>query len=78
MRGQGTLTVAASIAATLAGRYVVGRNAACREAVAHVDRRLSGLGEVDSLSILPVVERLTAGPGFAVNPESPTSSAPTT
>jgi 7,8-dihydropterin-6-yl-methyl-4-(beta-D-ribofuranosyl)aminobenzene 5'-phosphate synthase len=33
-----------------------------------LDRRLSGLGEVESLSILPVVERLTRGPGLRGEP----------
>jgi 7,8-dihydropterin-6-yl-methyl-4-(beta-D-ribofuranosyl)aminobenzene 5'-phosphate synthase len=68
MRGQGTAAVAASLAAGLAGRYVAGRSAASRQTVTSLDRSLSGLGEVESLSILPVVERLTRGPELRGEP----------
>ena len=68
MRGQGTIAVAASVAAGLAGRYVAGRNAASRQTVTALGRRLSDLGEVESLSILPLVERLTGGPGLHGEP----------
>jgi 7,8-dihydropterin-6-yl-methyl-4-(beta-D-ribofuranosyl)aminobenzene 5'-phosphate synthase len=62
------MAVAASVAATLAGRYVVGRNAASRHTTTGLDKRLSDLGEVGSLTILPVVERLTRGPGLRGEP----------
>lgn len=68
MRPQAGLTVAASVAAVLAGRYVAGRNAASRQTVAGLDRRLTNLGEVDSLTILPVVERITGGSGLRGEP----------
>jgi len=64
MRAQGGLIAAASLATALAGRYVAGRNAATRHTVAGLDRKLTDLGEVDSLKIMPVVERLTRGPGL--------------
>ncbi len=67
MRSQG-LALAASVAAALAGRYVSGRDKASRHTVAELDSRLSSLGEVESLSILPVVERLTRGPGLHGEP----------
>ncbi|HEX6247669.1 MAG TPA: hypothetical protein VFZ64_07345 [Nocardioidaceae bacterium] len=55
---------AASAAATLAGRYVAGRNAVDREARTPLAKNLSDLGTVEQLTILPVVERLTARPGL--------------
>ena len=68
MRAHGRMAVAASVAATLAGRYVAGRNAASRRTTTGLDKRLSDLGEVESLTILPVVERLTRGPGLRGEP----------
>ena len=68
MRRQATLTVAASVAAGLAGRYVAGRNAVTRQTTATLGTRLSGLGEVESVSVLPLVERLTHGPGLRGEP----------
>lgn len=68
MLARGSLAVAASLSAALAGRYVAGRASADRHTVAGVARRLRDLGEVDSLSVLPVVERLTAGPGLRGEP----------
>jgi 7,8-dihydropterin-6-yl-methyl-4-(beta-D-ribofuranosyl)aminobenzene 5'-phosphate synthase len=68
MRTPGGLAVAASVAAGLAGRYVAGRYAASRHTVTGLERRLTDLGEVDSLTILPVVERLTRGPGLRGEP----------
>ena len=62
MRGRRSLTLAASVAAALAGRYVDGRNLAGRQTVSELDTRLAHLGEVQRLSILPVVERHTRGP----------------
>ena len=60
MRGGSTLAVTASVAAVLAGRYAAGRRAEDRQTTAELENRLTGLGEVDRLSILPLVERHTA------------------
>lgn len=68
MRGQVSLTVAASAAAALAGRYVTGRNKAGRQTVRELDTRLANLGEVERLSILPVVERHTSAAGLHGEP----------
>lgn len=68
MRAQAGLAVTASVAAALAGRYVAGRKAATRHIITGLDRRLTNLGEVDSLTILPVVERLTGGLGLRGEP----------
>lgn len=62
------LAAAASVAAALAGRYVAGRNAVSRETTRPLETRLSDLGEVERLTILPVVERLTARPGLHGEP----------
>ncbi|NMM25552.1 MAG: hypothetical protein HHJ11_19115 [Phycicoccus sp.] len=59
MPGQRSLAVVASAAAALAGRYVAGRNKAGKETIRELDTRLADLGEVERLSILPVVERHT-------------------
>jgi len=68
MRGQRGLAVAAGAAAALAGRYVVARSKADKQTVAELDTRLSDLGEVERLSILPVVERHTEGAGLLGEP----------
>ncbi len=68
MRGQRALTVAATAAGALAGRYVRGRDKVSRQTVTDLESRLSNLGEVGRLSILPVVERLTGGPGLHGEP----------
>lgn len=59
-RAAGT-TAAAGLAA-LAGRYARARAAADRNWARQVETRLTGLGEVDAVSILPLVERLTSEP----------------
>lgn len=64
MRGQVTLGMAASAAAALAVRYSAGRAKADRRGQAVLDARLSDLGDVQRLSILPLVERHTSGPGM--------------
>jgi 7,8-dihydropterin-6-yl-methyl-4-(beta-D-ribofuranosyl)aminobenzene 5'-phosphate synthase len=56
------------VAAGLAGRYAAGRNKASRDTVTGLEHRLSNLGDVESLSILPIVERLTDGPGLRGEP----------
>lgn len=58
----------ASAAAALAGRYAAGRSKATNQAVRGLERRLTDLGEVESLTILPLVERLTTGPGLRGEP----------
>lgn len=68
MRATPGLVGVASVAAALAGRYVRGRNTASMTTMRGLGRRLSDLGEVESLSILPVVERLTRGPEFQGEP----------
>lgn len=62
MRGRAGLAAVASLAAALSGRYVAGREGASRQVVAGLDKKLMNLGAVDSLTILPVVERLTRDP----------------
>ena len=54
-----SLTVAAATTAALAGRYAAGRARAGRQTVRELDTRLGNLGEVERLSILPLVERHT-------------------
>ena len=58
--------------AALAGRYVAGVARADRAWPPQAEAGLRGLGEVDEVSILPVVQRLTADGG---SPECPTWSA---
>lgn len=67
-RTPASLAAAVSPAAALAGRYVAGRNAVGRETRNLLGARLSDLGAVEQLTILPVVERLTAGPGLHGEP----------
>src|SRR4029077_12894389 len=56
----------------LAGRYAAGLARAGRSWPVQVEARLSGLGEVDGVSILPLVERLTPGGGaWAGEPGGP-------
>jgi 7,8-dihydropterin-6-yl-methyl-4-(beta-D-ribofuranosyl)aminobenzene 5'-phosphate synthase len=61
-RAAGTLAIAGL--AALAGRYARARATGDRDWARRVESRLSGLGEVDAVSILPLVERLT-GAGAA-------------
>lgn len=68
MRGQVSLTVAAGAAAALAARYVAGRDRADKETVGELGTRVSDFGEVQRLSILPLVERHTSGPGLRGEP----------
>jgi 7,8-dihydropterin-6-yl-methyl-4-(beta-D-ribofuranosyl)aminobenzene 5'-phosphate synthase len=56
------------VAATLAARYLIGRNRADKQNVRDVDVGLADLGSVERLSIVPVVERHTAGPGLKGEP----------
>src|SRR6266511_3584007 len=49
---------AVAVAGTLAARYAAGRNQAQRSWLAAVAPRLTQIGEVDWVSILPLVERL--------------------
>ncbi|HEX6497418.1 MAG TPA: MBL fold metallo-hydrolase [Micromonosporaceae bacterium] len=58
----------ASAIAGLAARYAAGVARADRSWPAEVGRMLSGLGEVDEVSILPVVERITDGDGLRGEP----------
>jgi 7,8-dihydropterin-6-yl-methyl-4-(beta-D-ribofuranosyl)aminobenzene 5'-phosphate synthase len=60
MRGDSTLAVTASVAAALAGRYAAGRRQEDKQTTADLEGRLTNLGEVSRLSILPLVERQTA------------------
>lgn len=62
------VTVAAGVAAALAGRYARGQGKADREILADLGVRLSGFGEVERLSILPLVERHTGGARFRGEP----------
>jgi 7,8-dihydropterin-6-yl-methyl-4-(beta-D-ribofuranosyl)aminobenzene 5'-phosphate synthase len=63
-----SITVAASVAAALAGRYAAGRSKADKQTTRELDTRLANLGEVERLSILPVVERHTDGPALQGEP----------
>jgi 7,8-dihydropterin-6-yl-methyl-4-(beta-D-ribofuranosyl)aminobenzene 5'-phosphate synthase len=60
MRGGSSLAVTASVAAALAGRSAAGRRQADKQTTADLEGRLTNLGEVNRLSILPLVERHTA------------------
>jgi 7,8-dihydropterin-6-yl-methyl-4-(beta-D-ribofuranosyl)aminobenzene 5'-phosphate synthase len=60
VRGGSTLAVTASVAAALAGRYAAGRRQEDRQTTADLESRLTNLGEVSRLSILPLVERHAA------------------
>lgn len=66
MAGRRTVQRVAVAAAMVgfAGRYIVGRRAADRPTVHELDSRFTDLGEVEELSILPLVERHTAGEVF--------------
>lgn len=68
MRTQTGLAAAASLATALAGRYVAGRRRADRETTGELDTRLADLGEVERLTVLPLVERHTTGPGLRGEP----------
>lgn len=68
MRTSTGLAAVASLAVALSGRYVAGRNAASRESVTALEKKLTGLGAVDSVTIMPVVERLTGGAGLRGEP----------
>jgi 7,8-dihydropterin-6-yl-methyl-4-(beta-D-ribofuranosyl)aminobenzene 5'-phosphate synthase len=68
MPGRRSLTVAASVAAALAGRYAAGRSRADKQTTGELDTRLADLGEVERLSILPVVERHADRPGLTGEP----------
>jgi len=65
----GTAAGSLAVLAALAGRYAAGVARADRSWPPQVEAGLRGLGEVDEVSILPVVERLTAdGSGLAGEP----------
>jgi 7,8-dihydropterin-6-yl-methyl-4-(beta-D-ribofuranosyl)aminobenzene 5'-phosphate synthase len=51
--------VGAAAAAALAGRYAAGRDRATKQTVQELDTRLTDLGEVERLTVLPLVERHT-------------------
>ena len=61
MPGARSLSIAAGAVAALAGRYMTGRNTAGKQILSELDTRLANLGEVERLSILPLVERHTRG-----------------
>ena len=63
----GALT-AAAVGGGLAARYVRGRNRVESSALPELDRRLSDLGTVDALTILPLVERLVSSPDLRGEP----------
>jgi 7,8-dihydropterin-6-yl-methyl-4-(beta-D-ribofuranosyl)aminobenzene 5'-phosphate synthase len=58
----------ASVAGALAARYVRGRERIERDAVSAVARQLTDIGEVDSLTLLPLVERLVGRPDLRGEP----------
>ena len=65
----GTAAGSLAVLAALAGRYAAGVARADRSWPPQVEAGLRGRGEVDEVSILPVVERLTAdGSGLAGEP----------
>jgi 7,8-dihydropterin-6-yl-methyl-4-(beta-D-ribofuranosyl)aminobenzene 5'-phosphate synthase len=55
-------------AAAAALRYAVARASAERSWLHWADQRLAGIGEVDSVTILPLVERVTGGPRLQGEP----------
>ena len=57
--GRTGVTITASALAALAARYAIARRGADRTWAARVAPRLTDLGEVDEVTILPLVERLT-------------------
>ncbi len=59
-----SLLAAAGVATGLASRYLTGRQAADRATVAELESRVSDLGAVERVSVLPLVEREVAGPGL--------------
>jgi 7,8-dihydropterin-6-yl-methyl-4-(beta-D-ribofuranosyl)aminobenzene 5'-phosphate synthase len=63
-----SLAVAAAAAAALAGRYAAGREKVGKQAVKTLDTRLTDLGEVERLSVLPLVERHTGDDRFRGEP----------
>lgn len=64
MRAGMSLSVAAGVAAGLASRYVRGREAADRATMAEMESRVSDLGAVERVSVLPLVEREVAIAGL--------------
>ncbi len=67
--GGGQLAAAAA-AGGLAARYVRGRSRVEAATVDEVAHRLADIGEVDSLSIHPLVERLVARPDLRGEPDT--------
>jgi 7,8-dihydropterin-6-yl-methyl-4-(beta-D-ribofuranosyl)aminobenzene 5'-phosphate synthase len=63
-----SLLVAAATTAALAGRYAAGRDRAGKQTVKELDTRLADLGEVERLSVLPLVERHTLHEGLRGEP----------
>lgn len=66
----GTVTAAGGLAAAagMAVRYARGRATAERDWLAHTEKRLSDVGEVEEVEILPLVERHTSRPGLRGEP----------
>jgi 7,8-dihydropterin-6-yl-methyl-4-(beta-D-ribofuranosyl)aminobenzene 5'-phosphate synthase len=62
------VVAAAAAAAALSGRYAVGRDRAGKHIVSELDARLADLGEVEGLSVLPLVERHTLHGGLRGEP----------
>ena len=62
------LAATAGLAAALAGRYSIGTEKALLPSARELDTRLAGLGAVERLSILPVVERHAHGAGLRGEP----------
>jgi 7,8-dihydropterin-6-yl-methyl-4-(beta-D-ribofuranosyl)aminobenzene 5'-phosphate synthase len=63
-----SLLVAAATTAALAGRYAAGRDRAGKQTVKELGTRLADLGEVERLSVLPLVERHTLHEGLRGEP----------
>lgn len=66
----GSVTAGGGLAAAagMAVRYARGRARAERDWLAHTERRLSDVGEVEEVEILPLVERHTSKPGLRGEP----------
>jgi 7,8-dihydropterin-6-yl-methyl-4-(beta-D-ribofuranosyl)aminobenzene 5'-phosphate synthase len=62
------MVAAATAAGALAARYARGRARADAAATTEVGRRLTDIGEVASLTVLPLVERLVDRPGLRGEP----------
>jgi 7,8-dihydropterin-6-yl-methyl-4-(beta-D-ribofuranosyl)aminobenzene 5'-phosphate synthase len=69
-RAQAAAVTAAALVGVAAAalRYATARAGAERHWLHWADQRLTGIGEVDAVTVLPLVERVTGGPGLHGEP----------